>query len=80
MVANFTPVARPGLIAGIPFGGEWELVVDSADRRWGGAHAGAPERVQAQAEESHGRPFRLQLDVPALGALVLRGRRESAEG
>jgi 1,4-alpha-glucan branching enzyme len=36
-VANFTPVPRPGHRIGVPWAGQWELLVDSDSPAWGGS-------------------------------------------
>ncbi|HSL74581.1 MAG TPA: 1,4-alpha-glucan branching protein GlgB [Ilumatobacteraceae bacterium] len=36
-IANFTPVARPGYRVGLPWGGPWEVEVDTDDARWWGS-------------------------------------------
>ncbi|MFM2078687.1 MAG: 1,4-alpha-glucan branching enzyme [Actinomycetota bacterium] len=36
-VANFTPVPRPGHRIGLPWAGQWELLMDSDSPAWGGS-------------------------------------------
>ena len=40
-IANFTPVPRPGYRVGLPWGGPWEIVLDTDDALWwGSGHRG----------------------------------------
>lgn len=44
-IANFTPVPRPGYRVGLPWGGEWNVVLDTDDAAWwGSGHRGEEER------------------------------------
>ena len=47
-IANFTPVPRPGYRVGLPWGGEWEVVLDTdAATWWGSGHRGEQTTVIA---------------------------------
>ncbi len=73
IICNFTPVARGGYRVGVPHGGFWkELLNSDADIYWG-AGQGNQGGVQAEQHGWHGRPFSLQLSIPPLGALFLKG-------
>ena len=44
-IANFTPVPRPGYRVGLPWGGDWEVIVDTDDAAWwGSGHRGEQAR------------------------------------
>jgi len=44
-IANFTPVPRPGYRVGLPWGGRWEVLVDTDDAAWwGSGHRGDDAR------------------------------------
>ncbi|MGA1551325.1 MAG: 1,4-alpha-glucan branching protein GlgB, partial [Ilumatobacteraceae bacterium] len=66
-VANWTPVPRPGYRLGVPWGGEWKVLIDtdSADLWGSGARGGA---VSAMAEEVpwQGRDHSVVFDLPPL--------------
>jgi 1,4-alpha-glucan branching enzyme len=48
-IANFTPVARHGYRVGLPWGGDWKVVLDTdAAEFWGSGHRGA-ESVSASS-------------------------------
>ena len=36
-IANFTPVPRSGYLVGLPWAGEWEVLVDTDSPAWGGS-------------------------------------------
>jgi 1,4-alpha-glucan branching enzyme len=51
-IANFTPVPRPGYRVGLPWGGPWEVVVDTDDARWwGSGHRGEDRRSIVGVDE-----------------------------
>jgi 1,4-alpha-glucan branching enzyme len=52
-IANFTPVPRPGYRVGLPWGGPWEIVVDTDDALWwGSGHRGEDRRSVTAVDES----------------------------
>ena len=72
LVANFTPVVRTGYRVGLPCGGGWREVLNSDAEVYGGSGAGNMGRVEAEAEEFHGRPYSAELTLPPLGCVVLK--------
>ena len=71
MVAlNFTPVPRAGFRVGVPRSGQWQVVLNSDSRHYGGADWGE-ERVEAVDLPCHGQVFSLVITLPPLAALVL---------
>jgi 1,4-alpha-glucan branching enzyme len=51
-IANFTPVPRPGYRVGLPWGGPWEVVVDTDDPAWwGSGHRGDGAAVVTGVDE-----------------------------
>ncbi len=79
-VANFTPVPRPGHRIGVPWAGDWELLMDSDSPAWGGSGfsgysldgtvfpAGTDIAWQHQ-------PASVVVDVPPLSVVWLGSRR-----
>jgi 1,4-alpha-glucan branching enzyme len=51
-LANFTPIPRDGYRVGLPWGGEWRVVVDTNATYFGGTGYGGTHAVWA-AEEPH---------------------------
>jgi 1,4-alpha-glucan branching enzyme len=70
-VFNFTPVPRRGYRVGAPFGGWWEELADSDAAEFGGSGTRGGG-AKAEAQPWHGRPYSLQVDLPPLGALILK--------
>ncbi|SUS06218.1 1,4-alpha-glucan branching enzyme [uncultured Defluviicoccus sp.] len=72
VVCNFTPVPRSGYAFGVPRGGEYDEILNTDADCYAGSGFGNGGRVMAEERSSHGRPFTLNLNVPPLGALILK--------
>jgi 1,4-alpha-glucan branching enzyme len=72
VVCNFTPVVRRRYAVGVPSGGRWRELANSDASFYGGTDVGNSGEVGAVSSPAHGRPFRLELDLPPLGALFLK--------
>jgi 1,4-alpha-glucan branching enzyme len=72
-VFNFTPVVRYGYRVGVPYGGEWFELINSDANHYGGSGVGNMGRVLATEQPCHGRPFSIELALPPLAAVLLRG-------
>jgi 1,4-alpha-glucan branching enzyme len=74
VVANLTPVPRPGYRLGAPEGGAWRLALDTDDPRWGGSgHLGAergPVEVEAEAVPWQGQEASLGVALAPLAVMV----------
>lgn len=70
-VFNLTQVGRDGYRIGLP-DGEWEVVLNTDAEGYWGSGAGSTGPVSADDTGSHGQPSSLTLDLPPLGALLLR--------
>ncbi|MBN2536747.1 alpha amylase C-terminal domain-containing protein, partial [candidate division WOR-3 bacterium] len=79
VVANLTPVPRPGYRVGVPEPGAWREILNSDAREYRGSGQGNLGRVESGPEESHGRPQSLTLNLPPLGLLVLAPEPETAK-
>jgi 1,4-alpha-glucan branching enzyme len=76
VAVNFTPMRWDDYRIGLPFGGHWDLVVNSGDPAFSGAHPIGPDAGDAVEEAWHGRPAHLRFDLPPLSAVVFVARRE----
>ena len=76
-IANFTPVPRPGYRVGLPWGGEWQVVIDTDAAQFGGSGdpAGRPPVHGDDATAWQGQPASAVVDLPPLGVLWLARRR-----
>ncbi len=74
VVLNLTPTPRPGYRIGLPQDGDWDVILNTDSKTYGGSGAGpaAGARYDAHHLPWHGKKFSLQLDLPPLGALLLK--------
>ena len=70
-VCNFTPMARPDYMVGVPKKKQYKLVLDSRTEKYGGTHA-VRDTLMAEEGECDGQPFHLAYDLPAYGVAVFR--------
>ncbi len=75
VVLNFTPVPRHHFSIGVPFGGFWWEIANSDAQDYGGSGQGNFGGVEASRVPAHGRPFSLEITLPPLAALFLKGIR-----
>jgi 1,4-alpha-glucan branching enzyme len=74
-VANFTPAPRTDYRVGLPWGGRWEVVLDTdAASWWGSAHRGADVAVVASDDPWHGCTSSTVLDVGPMSMVWLAAR------
>ena len=65
VVANFTPVPRPGYRVGVPVAGTWEPLLESDDERWGGSGM-TNDACDAAPVASHGHPQSIEVTAGPL--------------
>ncbi len=71
-VLNATPIPRRGYRIGVPVPGEYRVVLDTDDRRFGGSGQGCGALV-ADSLAHHAQPASLTLDLPPLATVWLEG-------
>ncbi len=71
-IFNFTPVPRQDYPIGIPEDGLYRKCFDSDEQQYGGAGYNQQEEIWSEASSSQGRPHRLLVNLPPLGALVFQ--------
>ena len=76
-VANFTPVPRPGYRIGVPWAGEWNVLVDTDTPTFGGSgYRGVENSLEATTDLAwQNQPASLIVDLPPLSMLWLGGSR-----
>ena len=76
-IANFTPVPRPGHRVGLPWPGDWQVLVDSDNGQFGGSgYRGQLATVTASADNAwQGQPASAAFDLPPLGVVWLGAAR-----
>lgn len=74
VVTNFSGVHLRNYPIGVPHGGEWEVLLNSDDWRYGGAMVGPGNlsRIHASQGGRVGWPYCLWIDLPAFGCLYLK--------
>jgi len=72
-VANFTPVPRPGHRVGLPWPGEWRVLIDSDSGQFGGSgYRGGEATVSSTTQYTwQGQPASAEFDLPPLGVVWL---------
>jgi len=66
---NLTPVPRHGYRVGVPRPGRWVERLNSDAELYGGSGQGNSGGVEAEAVETHGRPWSLNLTLPPLSVV-----------
>lgn len=69
-VLNFTPVARPDYRVGVPQAGNYRLILNSDEERFGGTGAERPRRFTAKKGEWDGQPYSVGYPLAPFGAVV----------
>ena len=73
VVGNFTPVPRIGYRLGVPWGGHWKEILNSDARDYGGSGLGNMGGVDADPIADHGKKHSVQLVLPPLAVVFLKG-------
>ena len=79
VVCNFTPVPRLGYHVGVPAPGFYRELLNTDSMYYGGSNVGNGPGVETASQPHHGRPFSMVLDVPPLGAIILKRKKEEKE-
>jgi 1,4-alpha-glucan branching enzyme len=74
VACNFTPVPRHNYRMGVPSEGRWEELLNSDAVLYGGSGVGNLGGVETTPVPSHGHPQSVNVVLPPLGVLVLKGR------
>ena len=72
IILNLTPVTRPGYRVGVPNKGKWAEIFNSDNGEFYGSGVTNANPVKADEEHWHGRPYSLKIDLPPLGAVILK--------
>ncbi|CAM3791633.1 1,4-alpha-glucan branching protein GlgB [Cohnella lubricantis] len=79
VVCNFSRRHYPVFRIGVPTSANHCIIFNSDSEGYGGSGCRMPRRIKAVRTPLHGRPFSLELPLPALSALVLEPERIAAE-
>ena len=72
VVHNFTPLVHDAYHVGVPHAGQWQVLLNTDESRWGGSGAGSTGVLHSEAAAHHGQHDSLRLQLPPLGSVVLR--------
>jgi len=74
VACNFTPVPRHNYRIGVPCAGEWEEVLNSDARLYGGSGQGNLGKVRTAPIAFHGHSHSIEATLPPLGIVVFKGK------
>ncbi len=77
VIVNMTPVVRWDYRVGVPNAGQWEVLTNSDEARFGGSANPVVETLSTESHGAHGRPFSLVTALPPLSVLVFAPMRET---
>jgi len=72
IISNFTPVDRPGYTIGVPQSGEYEILLDSAKKEFGGRKKNTKIKLKAKKAECDGFKYSLSLDLCGLSTVYIK--------
>ncbi len=70
-ICNFTPTVVGEYRVGVPSPGEYQVLINSDESRFGGSGVTPPETLLPDPTPCHGQPYSLSIRVPPLGLLIL---------
>ena len=71
VICNFTPATHTRFRTGVPIAGEWEEVLNSDDKTFGGSGiSNAGKAIVAEEKPWDDRPYSIEYDMPPLATLV----------
>ena len=76
ILLNFTPVARPDYWVGSPLCGEYTLLLNTDDSKYGGSGARVKKSMRTGKVRQGDFPYRLKASLPPMSALIYRFKRK----
>ncbi|KFD38439.1 1,4-alpha-glucan branching protein GlgB [Schleiferia thermophila] len=73
VIANFTPIIRKNYRIGVPSYGQWKLILNTDDAKYGGSgmHKNHP-KISSESIHWHGREDSISIDLPPLAVLIFK--------
>ncbi len=75
VICNFTPVERQNIIVGVPYEGQYEELLNTELKKYGGSWDFSQESYTSSNEPANGKDFSLQVISPPLSVLILKPKR-----
>jgi 1,4-alpha-glucan branching enzyme len=72
IILNMTPMPRHGFRVGVPHGGTWKEVFNSDEKKYWGSGMVNTKGMKSEKEHWHGKENSVLVDLPPLGATVLK--------
>lgn len=72
VVSNFTPVERIGYTIGVPQSGEYEILLDSAKKEFGGNKKNTKVKLKARKQAMDGFSYSLSFDISGLSTIYIK--------
>ncbi len=72
IVSNFTPVDRKNYIIGVKQSGEYEIILDSASKKFGGQKALKKVSLKAKKQEFNSFNYTISLDINGLSTVYIK--------
>lgn len=72
IICNFTPVVWDDYIIGVPLSGNYNVILNSDDIKYGGSGTVNVKTVTSMASPWQSFPYSLKIDVPPLSALYIK--------
>ena len=78
-VCNFTPVRRNGYRIGVPCEGEYEIVFDSDEKRFGGDSERGKAVIKSEKIPMHAQQDSIKIDLNGLSAVYIKLRNKNTD-
>lgn len=75
-VINFTPVDRPNYCLGVPKAGQYSLVLNSDETKYGGWGKDIKTTYTTEPLKAHGQESAIRVDIPGLSVLLIKLTKE----
>ena len=72
IVSNFTPVDRKNYIIGVNQSGEYEILLDSASKHFGGQKSTKKVTLKAKKQEFNSFKYTISLDINGLSTIYIK--------
>jgi 1,4-alpha-glucan branching enzyme len=79
VLLNFTPTPRDDYRIGVPGAGEYELLLNSDQKVYGGSDYETSARVKAEKKPFHGFEYSISINIPPLSGVYLKYNQEELE-
>lgn len=75
VICNFVPVERQGVKVGVPFEGQYEEILNTELKEYGGTWDYSQNAYQTKDEMMNGKDFSLEVTIPPLSVLIIKPKR-----